>query len=251
MNDFEYRISEFQNMLDTHNKIVFFSGAGVSTESGIPDFRSKDGLYNNKDVQFERFQPEYLLSRDCLYNKPSVFFEFYRQKLDVHDYKPNITHIKVAELENKGKMLGVVTQNIDGLHQKAGSKIVYEIHGTTSKNYCHKCGKEYPEDYIFKYDGKIPYCTECKERGIVRPAITLYGEAVPTDQFTAGLDIIENADMLIIAGTSLVVYPAAGMINHFSGDKMVIINNQATPFDSYADLIFRENLGDVWKGINI
>lgn len=251
MTDFEYRIKEFQDMLDSHNKIVFFSGAGVSTESGIPDFRSKDGLYNNKDVQFERYQPEYLLSRECLYNHPSVFFEFYRQKLDVHDYKPNITHIKVAELEKKGKMLGVITQNIDGLHQKAGSKVVYEIHGTTSRNYCHNCKKEYPEDYIFKYDGKIPYCEDCGKRGIVRPAVTLYGEALPADQFNNGLDILHKADMLIIAGTSLVVYPAAGMINHFYGDKMVIINNQPTPFDGYADLLFRENLGDVWKEIKI
>lgn len=210
--------------IDKSEKIVFFGGAGVSTESGIPDFRSKDGLYNQHDVQFDAYQPEYLLSHSCLRDKPEVYFEFHRQKMDTRDIEPNNAHRYLAALEKTGKLIGVVTQNIDGLHQKAGSKNVYEIHGSALRNYCSKCGKKYPMDYIFDSDDAIPKC-ECG--GVIRPDITLYEEGLPEDQVAGALNAIQTADMMIIGGTSLTVYPAASFINYFKGKYIAVINRDA------------------------
>lgn len=217
------KIDKFIQFVKESENIVFFGGAGVSTESGIPDFRSKDGLYNQHDVKFDKYEPEYLLSRSCLYNNPKVFYEFYRQKMDTRDIEPNITHKVLAKLEEIGKLKGIVTQNIDGLHQKAGSKNVYEIHGTTQVNYCHKCKEKYPTDYIFEVGEDIPKCT-CG--GIIRPNVTLYEEDLPKQAVNDALGAIYNADMLIIAGTSLQVYPAANYIYEFHGKHMVVINRE-------------------------
>lgn len=164
---------QLKKYIEESNNIVFFGGAGVSTESGILDFRSKNGLYNQHDIQFDKYEPEYLLSRECLYHNPKVFYEFYRQKMDTRNIEPNITHKVLAKMEEAGKLSAIITQNIDGLHQKAGSKNVFEIHGTTQRNYCSKCGKEYNSDYIFDTNETIPKC-EC--RGLIRPDVTLYGE---------------------------------------------------------------------------
>lgn len=248
MNDFENRIKSLQSMIDSSNKIVFLGGAGVSTESGIPDFRSKDGLYNQKDVNFEKYEPEYLLSRDCLYNEPAVFFEFYRQKLDCRNIEPNITHKKLAELEAKGKISAIITQNIDNLHQKAGSKNVIEIHGTTAHSYCTFCHEKIDESFIFNSMDKIPVCPKCK-LGVIRPDVTLYGEQLPSDAWVAATQALEHADLLIVGGTSLSVVPANTLTSYYYGDNLVIINRDKTPQDKYAQLIFHESLGDVFSRI--
>ena len=240
---FEKRMTALKDALDKHHNIVFFGGAGVSTASGVPDFRSKNGLYNQHDVQFDMYEPEYLLSRDCLFNNPKVFYEFYRQKLDCRNVKPNVTHYKLAELEQQGKLSCVVTQNIDGLHQKAGSKNVLEIHGAANKVYCAKCGKPYPSDYLFTNTDAVPKCS-C--RGQIRPAVTLYGEKLP-DAFAKAVETVENADMLVVAGTSLMVSPANTLVSYFTGDMLVLVNKQATPFDEYADLLFNEDMTDVFE----
>lgn len=209
--------------------LFFFGGAGVSTESGIPDFRSKDDLYNQYDVQFEKYEPEYLLSKDCLYHEPKVFYEFYRQKMDTRNIKPNDAHIKLEKLEAMGKLSAIVTQNIDGLHQKAGSKKVFEIHGTTMRNYCVKCREEYDTDYIFNSKDKIPVCKTCGRP--VRPDVTLYGESLPAEAWDNSMAAILKADTLFIAGTSLSVYPAASLIDYFSGDNFIVINRETTSRD--------------------
>lgn len=241
-------VRKLQEYIDNANKIVFFGGAGVSTESGIPDFRSKDGLYNQHDVQFEKYQPEYLLSSDCLYNEPEVFYEFYRQKMDTRNIEPNITHYKLAELEQK-KDLWIVTQNIDGLHQKAGSKNVLEIHGTTQSVYCEDCHKQFPYDYIFESKEAVPKCPECG--GVIRPRVTLYGEMLPP-AFSQAADKIMDADLLIVGGTSLTVYPANSLINKriFNG-KLVIINISKTDKDNIADLVIHESLGKVFEQLTV
>lgn len=237
-------IKTLQEYIDNANKIVFFGGAGVSTESGIPDFRSKDGLYNQHDVQFEQYEPEYLLSCDCLYDKPEVFYEFYRQKMDTRNIEPNITHYKLAELEQK-KDLWIITQNIDGLHQKAGSKNVLEIHGTTQSVYCEDCHKQFPYDYIFESKDAVPKCPECD--GVIRPRVTLYGEMLPPEFGTASYKIMD-ADLLIVGGTSLTVYPANSLVNRriFNG-KLVIINKSETEKDNIADLVIHDSLGKVFE----
>ena len=242
------KIKRLIEFINESNNIVFFGGAGVSTESGIPDFRSKDGLYNQHDVQFEQYSPEYLLSRDCLYNNPKVFYEFYRQKMDTRSYEPNITHKVLAKLEDMGKLKAVVTQNIDGLHQKAGSKNVYEIHGTTNKNYCSKCKKEYGSDFIFNSEN-IPKC-EC--RGLIRPDVTLYGEQLPDDAVNDALNAIANADMLIVAGTSLRVYPAANFIYDFRGCHLVVINKEelSIRLNDETDLVICDSMGKVFEEID-
>ena len=203
--------------------IVFFGGAGVSTESGVPDFRSKDGLYNTPNVGFEQYTPEYLLSHSCLCDRPSVFFEFYRQKMDTRAVQPNAAHFFLAELEKAGKLKAVVTQNIDGLHQRAGSKTVYEIHGTTQRNYCARCRKLYPSDYIFDSGESVPRC-DCG--GIVRCDVTLYEEMLPERAVNSAIAAISAADMLIIGGTSLTVYPAASYIRYFRGKHLAVINRE-------------------------
>jgi NAD-dependent deacetylase len=215
------QVEKFIDYVKESSNIVFFGGAGVSTDSGIPDFRSKDGLYNQHDVEFDAYEPEYLLSHDCLYYNQKVFFEYYRQKLDTHDIKPNITHYTLAKMEKAGKLKSIVTQNIDGLHQKAGSVRVHEIHGTTARNYCATCGKQYPEDYIFASKDPIPRCS-CG--GFVRPDVTMYGESLPEQAVEDSIRDISAADMLIIAGTSLAVYPAASYIGYFRGKHLAVIN---------------------------
>ncbi len=228
------------------DNIVFFGGAGVSTESGIPDFRSKDGLYNQHDVQFDQFTPEYLLSHSCLRDHPNVFYEFYRQKMDCRNIEPNITHRKLAELEQSGKLSAVVTQNIDGLHQKAGSQKVYELHGTTLKNYCTNCGTPYAAEYIFESTEPIPKC-DCG--GTIRPDVVLYEEGLNDATVSGAIRAISHADMIIIGGTSLAVYPAAGLLQYFQGKYMVLINKSATPMDQKADLVLQCGLGEIFAQI--
>lgn len=241
-------INRLIQYIEESNNIVFFGGAGVSTESGIPDFRSKDGLYNQHDVNFEKYNPEYLLSRECLYNNPKVFYEFYRQKMDMRNVESNITHKVLAKLEQMGKLKAIITQNIDGLHQKAGSRNVYEIHGTTLKNHCD-C-REYDENYIFDSNEAIPKCSHCKK--LIRPDIVLYGEDLPKETVNNAINALYEADMLIIGGTSLQVYPAANFIYEFSGKHMVIINKEELNVKTYNDndLIFTDTLGNIFKYIN-
>lgn len=229
--------------------IVFFGGAGVSTESGIPDFRSKEGLYNQHDVRFDAYSPEYLLSNDCLYQKPQVFYEFYRQKLCVEGIEPNIAHKKLAEMEEKGKLDCVITQNIDGLHQKAGSKKVYEIHGSTLRNYCDKCGQKYPADFIFNSKDAVPKCSSCGD--MVRPDVTLYGESLPQEAWIRSEEACRNADLLIVGGTSLSVYPAANLLDYFQGKYLILINRDATSRDRGASLVFHESIGKVLSAIEL
>ncbi len=245
---FEERIEKLTQLIKESRKTVFFGGAGVSTESGIPDFRSKDGLYNVRDVQFEMYQPEYLLSIDCLEDRPEVFFEYYRQKLDTHGIEPNRAHYALAELEKKGLLAGIITQNIDGLHQRAGSVNVAEVHGSTLRNYCSSCGTKYPADYIFKSEGPIPRCKHCG--GTVRPDVTLYGEMLPENELYKADKYVAGAELMIVGGTSLAVWPAAGYVARFRG-RLVIINRDSTQYDSAADLVFHESIGEVLGSIKI
>ena len=220
------KIEEFRKLVEQSKRIVFFGGAGVSTESGIPDFRSKDGLYNQK------------------YDYPPTpeFFKFYRDKLNSLKYEPNTTHYKLAELEKQGKLSAVVTQNIDGLHQKAGSKKVYELHGSVLRNYCTKCGKFHDAEFVFN-SADVPYC-ECG--GLVKPDVVLYEEPLDEKVVRGAVKAISNADLLIIGGTSLTVYPASSYISYFNGNKMVLINKSSTPYDNMADLVIHQGLGEVF-----
>ncbi len=243
------QIEKLQEIIDKSRRIVFFGGAGVSTESGIPDFRSKDGLYNQHDVRFDEFTPEYLLSHDCLVDHPDVFYEFYRQKLDTSGIQPNAAHRALAALEKCGKLTGIITQNIDGLHQRAGSRTVAEIHGTTVRNYCMRCHKKYPADAIFTSKDAIPRCSDCG--GMIRPDVTLYGESLPEDAWNLASRLIREADCLIIGGTSLAVAPASYLVYQFSGDTIVILNRDATPRDGAADLVIRDKIGEVLSQLRI
>ena len=242
------KIETLKNWIDSCDNIVFFGGAGVSTESGVPDFRSKDGLYNQHDVRFDGYRPEYLLSHSCLVDEPKVYFEFHRQKMDTRSIEPNFAHKYLAELEKQGKLKAVVTQNIDGLHQKAGSKNVYEIHGSALRNYCSRCGKTYPEDYIFNSKEDVPRC-DCG--GVIRPDITLYEEMLPDDAVSHSVDAISKAEMLIIGGTSLTVYPAASYINYFRGKYLVVINRD--PLDigrmGAETFVITDSIGSVFKQV--
>ena len=234
-------ISKLRQMIEESSNIVFFGGAGVSTESGIPDFRSVDGLYNQK----YKYPPEQILSGSFFKQNPEEFYRFYHDKLVLHDIKPNMAHIRLAELEKTGKLTAVITQNIDGLHQAAGSKNVLELHGTIHRFYCTTCGKEMPEDAANAAEG-VPQCT-CG--GIVRPDVVLYEEQLNNRILTESVRLISECDMLIIGGTSLNVYPAAGLLNYYKGKKLVLINKQATPFDKYANLIINEKIGEVFAQI--
>ena len=237
-------VRKLKELIDNSENIVFFGGAGVSTESGIPDFRSKDGLYNQHDVRFDKYQPEYLLSHSCLVYEPKVYYEFHRQKMDTRNIEPNNAHKYLAALEKTGKLKAIVTQNIDGLHQKAGSKVVYEIHGSALRNYCMNCGKEYPPDYIFESEEPIPRCS-CG--GVIRPDITLYEEGLPEDQVSGAIDSISRADMLIIGGTSLTVYPAASFVNYFRGKNLVIINRDKIDIRRAENtLVINRKIGEVF-----
>lgn len=215
-------IERLQDIVDRSHRIVFFGGAGVSTESGLKDFRSEDGLYREKYV----YPPEYMLSRDCFYRHTEEFFRFYRDKILVGGVKPNAAHYKLAEWEQLGKLIAVVTQNIDGLHQAAGSRAVYELHGSVLKNRCTECGHRYDVEFIKNSEG-IPRCIKCG--GVVKPEVVLYGENLDEDTVTGAARAISAADTLIVAGTSLTVYPAAGLINYFTGENLVVINREPVP----------------------
>lgn len=234
-------IERLKKLVEESNNIVFFGGAGVSTESGIPDFRSKDGLYNQK----YKYSPEIILSHSFFLNNTKEFYDFYREKMNSLKYEPNITHRKLAELEEKGKLKAVITQNIDGLHQKAGSKKVLELHGSVLRNYCMKCNKFYDAKYVFE-EKNIP---KCKCGGIIKPDVVLYQEALDYDVFEEAVKKISNADLLIVAGTSLTVNPACSLIQYFNGKNLVLINRDATPYDNRADLLIRESLGKVFSNI--
>ena len=233
-------IELLQNYINNSKYIVFFGGAGVSTESGIKDFRGKNGLYKSK-LNISR-PPEYMLSNQCLINEPDLFFDYYRKTMDFSNIKPNITHCFLKELEDVGKLKAIITQNIDGLHQKAGSKNVLEIHGTTTKCYCMECKKRYPDEYIIN-SKDIPLC-ECG--GIVRPDVVLYGEMLPKE-YNIAINYIEKADLLIVAGTSLTVEPASSLVRYFKGKHLVIINDMKTPYDYLADLVINKSLGIVFS----
>ena len=221
------------------SSIVFFGGAGVSTESGIPDFRSTDGLYSQK---FE-YPPETIISHTFYERKPEYFFRFYREKMLPLGFEPNITHKVLARWEAEGKLSAVVTQNIDGLHQKAGSKKVYELHGSVLRNYCMSCGKFHTAEFIKENRG-IPRCS-CG--GIVKPDVVLYEEGLDQNTIEKSIRSIHNADLMIVAGTSLTVYPAAGLINYYRGNRLVLINRDVTAYDSQADLVFHESLGNIFS----
>ena len=236
-------LEQLQNVIDNSKRIVFFGGAGVSTESGIPDFRSVDGLYNQK----YDYPPEQILSHTFFMHNTEEFYRFYRDKMLCLDKRPNKAHFKLAELEKAGKLTAVVTQNIDGLHQSAGSKKVYELHGSVLRNYCMKCGKFYSAEQIKNSTG-IPKC-ECG--GVIKPDVVLYEEGLDDSTVTGALSAIQSADTLIIAGTSLTVYPAAGFISYFKGNNIVLINRDETPFDEKADLVFHEKVGELLGQINV
>ena len=237
-------IETLQKWIDESNRIVFFGGAGVSTESGVPDFRSVDGLYNQK----YDYPPEEILSHTFYRRKPEEFYRFYRDKMIYTDALPNKAHLKLAELEEKGKLTAVVTQNIDGIHQAAGSKKVYELHGSVLRNYCENCGKFFDINYIIESDG-VPKCDKCN--GPIKPDVVLYEEGLDSNTMNGALNAISNADMLIIGGTSLNVYPAAGLIDYYRGNRLVLINMSKTPMDYKADLVIYDKIGKVLSQIEV
>ena len=230
---------QLQRVIDNSKRIVFFGGAGVSTESGIPDFRSVDGLYNQK----YDYPPEQILSHTFFVHKTEEFYRFYRDKMLCLDKKPNKAHLKLAELEKSGKLTAVVTQNIDGLHQAAGSKKVYELHGSVLRNYCMKCGKFYSAEHIKNSNG-VPKC-ECG--GVIKPDVVLYEEGLVDATVRAAVRQLQQAELLIVAGTSLTVYPAASLLRFFRGRHIVLINRDATPLDNQADLVLHERVGEVCR----
>ncbi|MDD5886360.1 MAG: NAD-dependent protein deacylase [Oscillospiraceae bacterium] len=237
-------IELLQKIVDDSQNIVFFGGAGVSTESGIPDFRSQDGLYN----MTYKYPPEEIISRTFFDRNPEEFYRFYKDRMLIDGAEPNAAHRKLAEMEQKGKLSAIVTQNIDGLHQKAGSKTVYELHGSTLRNYCMKCHKFFPVSYVKEASG-VPYCDECG--GIVKPDVVLYEEGLDNDTIVGAVNAISRADTLIVAGTSLVVYPAAGFIQYFQGRHFVLINKDPTPADSRADLVIHGKVGEILGQIQV
>ena len=234
------KTEELKEIIKESKKIVFFGGAGVSTASGIPDFRSANGLWNEK-LQIN-FTPEQLVSHTFFVKYPDEFFSFYKSKLIYPDAKPNAAHIALAKLEKEGKLLAVVTQNIDGLHQAAGSKNVFELHGSVLRNYCMKCGAFYDEKFMLESEG-IPVCPKCGGR--VKPDVVLYEEGLDQEVIEGAVHAIEQADTLIIGGTSLVVYPAAGLIEYFCGKNLILINKSATAADNRADLVIQDDIAKV------
>ena len=235
------KIKEFKEIINESNNIVFFGGAGVSTESGIPDFRSKDGLYNQK----YKFPPEEILSHTFFMKETEEFYKFYKDKMNSLKFEPNVTHLKLADLEKQGKLKAVVTQNIDGLHQKAGSKNVFELHGSVLRNYCMDCGKFYEANAVFESKG-VPKCT-CG--GVIKPDVVLYEEGLDYETLEGAIKAISEADVLIVGGTSLTVYTASGLIRYYRGNKLVLINKDATAYDNVANLVINEPLGKVFKEI--
>lgn len=237
-------VDKFIDMVRHSDNIVFFGGAGVSTESGIPDFRSVDGLYNQK----YKYPPETILSHSFYVSQPEEFYRFYRDKMLCLDAQPNAAHIKLAELEQSGKLKAIVTQNIDGLHQKAGSKNVLELHGSVHRNFCQRCHKFFDAEYMLHSEG-VPKCNACG--GPIKPDVVLYEEGLDNDVIEQSLYYISHADMLIIGGTSLVVYPAAGLVRYYGGHKLVLINKSATDMDKSADLVINEPIGEVFSRITL
>lgn len=237
-------IETLQKWISESDNIVFFGGAGVSTESGIPDFRSVDGLYNQK----YDYPPETILSHTFYRRYPEEFYRFYRDKMICKTAKPNKAHLKLSELEQKGKLKAVITQNIDGLHQMAGSKEVLELHGSVLRNYCESCGEFYDVDFIMNGEG-VPKCPKCG--GGVKPDVVLYEEGLDNNVMSKALNYISKADVLIIGGTSLVVYPAAGLVDYYRGKKLVLINKSSTSMDSRADLVINDSIGEVLGSIEV
>lgn len=237
-------VDKFIDMVQHSDNIVFFGGAGVSTESGIPDFRSVDGLYNQK----YKYPPETILSHSFYVSQPEEFYRFYRDKMLCLAVQPNAAHIKLAELEQAGKLKAIVTQNIDGLHQKAGSKNVLELHGSVHRNFCQRCHKFFDAEYMLHSEG-VPKCDACG--GPIKPDVVLYEEGLDNDVIEQSLYYISHADMLIIGGTSLVVYPAAGLVRYYGGHKLILINKSATDMDKSADLVINEPIGEVFSRITL
>lgn len=232
-------LQQLRQWIQESKSAVFFGGAGVSTESGIPDFRSVDGLYHQK---FD-YPPETIISHSFYERKPEYFFRFYREKMLPLGFEPNVTHKVLARLEKEGHLAAVVTQNIDGLHQKAGSKNVFELHGSVLRNYCVKCGKFYGAEVVKNAKG-VPLC-DCG--GIIKPDVVLYEESLDQRTLEGAVAAIRKADLLIVGGTSLTVYPAAGLLHYYRGDRLALINRDETPYDGYANLVFHEKLGDVFS----
>lgn len=253
METLDEKIEQLQTIIDESHKIVFFGGAGVSTESGIPDFRSVDGLYNQK----WQFPPEVILSHSFFYKNTEEFFRFYNEKLLIEGIKPNKAHLKLAELEQKGKLSAIITQNIDGLHQQAGSKTVYELHGSVLRNYCTKCGKFYDSSFIADFCNNgvqnktslVPKCTECNS--LIKPDVVLYEEGLDNTVIDNATQALYEADCLIIGGTSLVVYPAASLINYFKGKNLVLINKGYTAANDRANLVIQDKIGEVLGRIRV
>lgn len=237
-------VERLQELIDQYDNIVFFGGAGVSTESGIPDFRSQDGLYNQK----YDFPPETILSHTFFKRNTKEFYRFYRDKMLILDVEPNMAHKKLAEMEQKGRLRAIVTQNIDGLHQKAGSRAVFELHGSIHRNYCQRCAKFYDAKALLENQEDVPHCT-CG--GIIKPDVVLYEEGLDQKTIQDSIYHISNADALIIGGTSLSVYPAAGLIDYFRGRYLVVINKSPTPRDEQADLLIAESIGKVLGALEI
>lgn len=237
----EDSVKKLKEIIDNSDNIVFFGGAGVSTESNIPDFRSTDGLYN----QTYKYPPETILSHSFYVRNTEEFYRFYKDKMLYLDAKPNKAHLKLAEWEKSGKLKAVITQNIDGLHQAAGSKKVYELHGSVLRNYCTKCGKFFSAQYILESDG-VPKC-ECG--GVIKPDVVLYEEGLDNEVMRNAISAIANADVLIIGGTSLAVYPAAGLIDYYRGNKLVLVNKSTTPMDSRANLLVSGSIGEIFDQI--
>ncbi|MBP5271984.1 MAG: NAD-dependent protein deacylase [Clostridia bacterium] len=242
--DTEVKVKKLQEIIDDSERIVFFGGAGVSTESGIPDFRSVDGLYNQK----YRYPPETIISHTFFRQNTRELYEFYKDRMLFRDAQPNAAHKKLAELEAAGKLLAVVTQNIDGLHQAAGSQRVYELHGSVLRNYCMNCGKFFDLDSVVNSEG-IPECDVCG--GTVKPDVVLYEEGLDNATVEGAVNAIANADTLIVAGTSLVVYPAAGLLRYFNGKWLILINRDPTPADSAANLVIHDSVGEVLSQIEV
>ena len=241
---YEKEIEQLQAMIDESNRIVFFGGAGVSTESNIPDFRSATGIYHQK----YKYSPEQVVSHSFFMKYPEAFYEFYKEKMMILDAKPNAAHLKLAELEQAGKLQAVVTQNIDGLHQAAGSKVVYELHGSTHRNYCMKCGAFCDTELVRRSSG-VPRCEKCG--GMIKPDVVLYEESLNEKVLDGAIRSIAAADLLIVGGTSLAVYPAAGLLQYFEGDALVLINKGATPMDKNADLLIQQPIGQVLGSIRV
>lgn len=238
-------IEKLRDIVNKSTNIVFFGGAGVSTESNIPDFRSESGIYKTRNNY--AYSPEMMLSHSFFVEHPEDFYDFYKAKMIYKNAKPNTAHLALAELEKRGKLRAIITQNIDGLHQLAGSRNVLELHGSIHKNYCTRCGENYELQYIFDSGNSIPLCEKC--RGTVRPDVVLYEENLDSNILTKAIKYISEAEVLIVGGTSLVVYPAAGLVEYYNGDNLVLINKSSTSYDYKANLVFNESIGLVLGGI--